>query len=231
MVLPVAPPEVVLFDWDGTLVDSHQWLLALHNRVRGRMGEPPWTDDEYRFYMHYSSRDLYPVIFGERSAEALAVLQDELVHDNKDGMAPIPGAVDLLDMLLARGVTMGVVSNKTHSGLTRDVIFYNWSPYFRAVIGAGRALRDKPAPDPAFMALNEMGFTGSDAPSGQACWFVGDTDTDVDCAEAAGFYTIVIGSRPRTPKLGVRFQTLQGFIDAITAAPWYAAETDPANNR
>ena len=220
-VLPADKPSVILFDWDGTLVDSQQWLLSLHNRVRARMGEVPWTDDEYRFFMHYSSRDHYPVIFGDRAQEAMDVLQDELKHDKREGLAPIPGAQALLDVLQARGIRLGLVSNKSHAGLMRDVVYYDWNAYFMAIVGAGRALRDKPAPDPAMMALHEMGYSGADVPTGADCWFVGDTDTDVDCAEAAGFYTVVLGARPRDPKLGARYATLEAFAAAIAASAWY----------
>jgi phosphoglycolate phosphatase len=218
--LPIAKPQAILFDWDGTLVDSFQWLLALHNRVRMRMGQAPWNDQEYRFYMHYSSRDLYPVIFGDDAPKAMEVLQDELRSDQKDGMAPIPYAVELLDLLNNSGVKLGIVSNKSHAGLNRDVDYYEWRKYFLGVVGAGRALRDKPAPDPAMLCLHEMGFMPNELSDAQNIWFVGDTDTDVECAEAAGFYTIVVGARPRDPKLGVRFGDLKEMAQALSSWNW-----------
>lgn len=221
--LPGTRPQAILFDWDGTLVDSYQWLLAIHNRVRVRMGAAPWNDQEFRFYMHYSSRDLYPVIFGEDAPKALEILQDELKHDNKDGMAPIPYAADLLEALKAQDLPLGVVSNKTHAGLTRDVVYYDWAPYFKGIVGAGRALRDKPAPDPAMLCLHEMGFMPNDLDQPHNIWFVGDTDTDVECAEAAGFYTVVVGVRPRDPRLGIRFETLGDFLAALRQAAWFRA--------
>ncbi len=217
MTLPVNCPDAILFDLDGTLVDSFQWLLNIHNRVRVHMGEEPWDAQTFEYYSHSSSRVLYPRLFGDRAPQAFAALNEELTKQDYDGMAAVPAANELLYVLHKSGVPLALVSNKTHAGLLNDVVHYGWQGYFRSVIGAGHATRDKPFPDPALMALELMDVTPTDPCN---VWYIGDTATDVSMAQAAGFTMIVIGHRVAPPADGMQYPTLADFHEDVRRLPW-----------
>lgn len=219
MTLPQARPQAILFDLDGTLVDSFQWLLNLHNRVRVQMGEAPWTAQEFEYYSHSSSRVIYPRLYGDRAPAAFAALNAELDKQDYDGMVAAPGANDLLHALCTCQIPLGLVSNKTHAGLVNDVVHYGWQDMFQSVVGAGRAARDKPCPDPAHLALTEMQITAQDP---RNIWYIGDTATDVEMAAAAGFFMVVVGHRVPAPKDGVQYDTLETLHAAISSLPWWA---------
>ncbi|MES2729605.1 MAG: HAD hydrolase-like protein [Pseudomonadota bacterium] len=216
--LPVTRPDAILFDLDGTLIDSFQWLLNLHNRVRIRMGEAAWDAETFIYYMHSSSRVLYPRLFGDRAPQALTILNEELARQDYDGMAVALGCNELLRGLQQAGMPMGLVSNKTHAGLVNDVAHYGWGDIFLSVVGAGRATRDKPAADPALMALAEMQI---DPPVARNIWYIGDTITDVQMAENAGLFMIVIGHRVDAPADGLQYDSLPDLHNALRHTLWW----------
>ena len=129
----------------------------------------------------------------------------------------------LLEGLAARGVPMGLVSNKTGALLRREVAALGWEPYFFAQVGAGDAARDKPAPEAVALALS--GVPGGPLAPGPAVWFVGDTPTDMACAHASGCAPVLL--RAWAPEAGefaahpplvslLHGDHLMGMVEAVT---------------
>jgi phosphoglycolate phosphatase len=102
----------------------------------------------------------------------------------------LPEAQALLEALSKMGIPTGVVSNKNSRFLRREVTHLGWDNFFGALVGAGDALRDKPAPDPLLLALEML-----EVPVSSNVWMVGDAPVDWDCADAAGCQAIAIGDR------------------------------------
>lgn len=173
--------RVIFFDWDGTLVDSLPFLHRAHNHVRGHFGFPLWSMEEYRQAMKFSARQLYPRLYGECTDAALEVLKEFVIAHHLDFLEPIDGAAELVRGLHESGIKLGVVSNKRHLFLTREVDHLGLTPYFQAILGAGEAENDKPAADPLLLALSRAGLS-----PGADVLYVGDTEADLSCATAAG---------------------------------------------
>lgn len=171
----------VFFDWDGTLVDSLKFLHLAHNHVRVHFGLPIWSMDEFKGNMKYSSLQLYPKIYGDQTNEALEVLKAFIMANHLHHLELIDGAVQLLDRLNAANIPMGVVSNKRHMFVVREVEHLGWSHYFKAVVGAGEAGNDKPDSAPLVLALGRAGLS-----PGPHILYVGDTVTDLECADNTG---------------------------------------------
>lgn len=187
--MKVKKPDLILFDWDGTLVNSLQGIFAAHNHVRAVMGYAPWSWDEYKVHMRSSSRELYPVLYGARAQEAIDVLYDHYGAHHLVGLEVLPYAGELLAAIQGRAIPMGVVSNKKHEMLLREAAHLGWDRYFgAAMVGAGAAARDKPAAEPVSMALKIMDF----ANDGGDLWYVGDTITDMQTAQAAGLKAVLV---------------------------------------
>lgn len=174
-------PKAVFFDWDGTLVESFGFLHKAHNHVRHHFGMPLYDADEFRANMKYSSRQIYPLIYGDQADKAMDVLAAYVNDNHLEHLELMEGAAGLLASLHKEGVKMGVVSNKRQAFLTREIAHLGWQDYFSAVVGAGIAARDKPEADPLLLAVTQAGLE-----PGADILYIGDTEPDFLCAAAAG---------------------------------------------
>ena len=186
-------PEAIFFDWDGTLVDSMGLLRRAHGHVCEKMGLPPLDERTFLSWVRLSARDLFPMVFGDRADEAQGFFYDYVGAHDSDVPVFFDDAPEVLAVLHARGIPLGVVSNKRHDLLGREIASLGWNDFFGVWVGAGRADRDKPAPDPLLLAIAEAGKSSVDP---QEIWFVGDTQTDCECARAAGVRYLHVGSHP-----------------------------------
>jgi phosphoglycolate phosphatase len=184
-------PRAVLFDWDNTLVDGWGVIADALNTALVAMGHEPWTLAETRLRVKASLRDSFPAMFGGRWKEAEKIFYDRFQSHHLDLLAPMPGAEALLTRLAERGVYLGVVSNKRGPFLREEAEHLGWSRLFGRVIGAGDAVKDKPALEPVLMALDGAGVT-----PGTDVWFVGDTDLDMICARDSGCMPMLVRAQP-----------------------------------
>ncbi len=178
----------VFFDWDGTLVDSLPLLFAAHNHVRGQLGHPLWTRDEYAKAIVYSTRELYPKLYGDRAAEAQDILYGYIQENHLKDMKVLEGAPEVVEYLASHNVPIGIVSNKRHDVLRREVEHLGWNKHFRIYNGAGVAKLDKPSGEPLLHALREHG----DDLGIDDIIYIGDTESDLSCAKEAGCPVVFI---------------------------------------
>lgn len=183
-----ALPQAILFDWDGTLVDTIPGLRLAHNHVRTSFGHLPWTEEEFYSNLRHSSRELYPRIYGERSQEALDELYRYIGENHLSHLNILPNAPELVEFIQRQGIPFAVVSNKRHDYLVKEVTHIGWHEHFYCMLGAGVAARDKPAPDPVIMALEKAVSVLEPVRT----WFVGDTETDMLAARDSGCLPVLI---------------------------------------
>lgn len=172
----------VFFDWDGTLVDSLGLLVDAHNSVREAFGHPLWTREEFFGSITRSTRELYPILYGDRADEGQEILYKFVKEKHLDYLKIMPGAKDVLDMLQAMDIPMGVVSNKRNDVLVSEVLALGWEHYFGVYIGAGVAEKDKPSAAPLLYAVDKH-------PANivlKEIIYVGDTETDLKTVAEAG---------------------------------------------
>ncbi len=189
--------KAIIFDWDGTLVDSTDWVVSAHNHVRTTFGLPIWTKDDIFSSSSLSTRELYPQIYGEKAEEAMKLLFDYVDEHNLAGANPYKNALELLNTVKESGFLQAVVSNKKHEPLIEMVRYLKWDRYFSAIVGAGHCERDKPSAKPLLMALSLM--EGNLTP--KDILYVGDTETDLLCAQNAGCDAAFIQSDKPRPDL------------------------------
>lgn len=172
----------VFFDWDGTLVDSLGLLVNAHNHVRAHYGYPLWSREEFFGAITRSTRELYPMLYGDKSAEAQKILYDFIEEQHLAYLKVMDGAKDVLDMLQAMNIPMAVISNKRNDVLRREVEALKWDTYFGVYMGAGVAIKDKPSAAPIFHAIAEH----PGKPALADLIYVGDTETDLKAVADAG---------------------------------------------
>lgn len=187
------PLAGVLFDWDGTLIDSYhadsQAYLAMFRELG--LG---WGMEELA--KHYSP-DWYAVyraagIPRERWDEADRVWRGYYAkHPSK----LVTGARQVLRRL-ARRHTLGLVTSGDRERVTRQLRAFALTRMFRARVCGGDTREKKPHPAPLRLALREMKLDAEE------CVYVGDTPEDLEMAQAAGMRAIaVLGPFPTEQRL------------------------------
>ena len=203
--------KAIVFDWDGTLVDTCGLILDAHNHARQYMGHEVWTMDDFLGQASKSAREYYPEVYGERSDEAMKVLYEYVEKHHLTYLKPMAGAFEMLELFKSHNIPMAVVSNKRHETLLIEAKTVEWAHYFESIIGAGHAARDKPAIDPLMMALEQM--EGDLMPAD--ILYLGDTETDLLCTQKAGCETVLIQSDKPRPDLVEKYNPKYAFFSLI----------------
>ncbi len=189
--------KAIIFDWDGTLVDTCGLVLDAHNHVRKTYNYPLWTMEDFLGQASQSAREYYPTVYGDKSDEAQALLYEYVTEHHLTFLKPMDNVNDLLKIINDSNIPMGVVSNKRHKTLNIEIDHMQWRSHFKSAIGAGKATKDKPATDPLLMALNEMDSNLKPAD----ILYIGDTETDLLCAQNAKCDIALIQSDKPRPDL------------------------------
>ena len=178
--------NTILFDLDGTLLDTLTDLTASVNYALARVGLPARSRDEVRSFLG----DGYKVLMekacgGADSADALKYFTEYYAVHLEDNTAPYPGVTDALAALAAKGRKMAVVSNKGYDAV-QVLCGRFFAPHVTLYYGVSDTLKKKPAPD---MLLAPMPDLHSDA---EDCVMVGDGEPDIAMARAAGIDIISV---------------------------------------
>jgi phosphoglycolate phosphatase len=184
---------VVLFDFDGTLIDSYPAITASVNHVRSLHGLPPLSVAEVTPHVGRGPGHLlaHTVGVGDPSANAAAYREH-----HPTVMRPLthllPGAAETLAGLKQRGLRTGICSNKPVA-FTRELVRYlGVADWLDVVLGPEDAGHPKPAPDILLVALHRLNVEPSQA------LYVGDMVVDIRTARSAGVAVWVVATGSET---------------------------------
>ena len=181
--------RAVLFDLDGTLIDTAPDLGAAANHVRDRAGLPPLPLDDYRPLASAGARGLLLKALGITPEHAdFAVQRERFLAHYRDHIAdtsrPFDGIGAVLDRCSASDLRWGVVTNKP-SWLTRPLLEkLGLDRTAACAVSADEVARPKPAPDSLLHACALLDLTP------QQCVYVGDDKRDIVAGAAAGMITV-----------------------------------------
>ena len=182
--------KAIIWDLDGTLMDTLQDLYLATNHALQTYGMPERTLDEVRRFVGNGVRRLIQLAVpqGEENPLFEDVLKEfkayYVVHcqDNTD---LYDGIADTLKALKQQGKKMAVVSNKLQKGV--DELYRDYlSSTIDVAIGERPGMQRKPAPDMVDLALQELGVTKDEAV------YIGDSDVDIMTARNAGLPCISV---------------------------------------
>lgn len=180
---PGLPFPVVLFDLDGTLVDSIALILDSYRQVFAHFGVEDVDPGSMRPWIGLPLEDSFRALDPAR-AEAMTAHYREVMLAAHDAMIrPCPGAAELVRALDAAGARQGVVTSKRRE-LARRGMVATGLPAIDLVIGQEDSDRHKPDPAPLRIALEHLGTAPAEAV------YVGDAPTDLRAAHAAGMAAI-----------------------------------------
>ena len=182
--------RAVLFDLDGTLLDTLKDIAESTNTALSRLGFPPHKVDAYRYFIGDGREVLAFRALPEKHRDPAMVDKLEALINTEydshwaDNTRPYPGITDLLDSLSKRGVRMTVLSNKAHRFTELEVssLLARW--HFDVVMGASSEIPKKPDPSTAILIANQIGIPPSEF------IYLGDSDIDMKTALAAGMYPV-----------------------------------------
>lgn len=181
--------EAVLFDLDGTLIDSAPDLGAAADQMRTERGLPSLPLERYRPMAGAGARGMLGVAFGiTPEAPEFPALREEFFVKYESRMLRstqvFDGVAELVEALNAFGLRWGVVTNKSERftvPLTRAMALFESA---RAIVSGDTTPHAKPHPEPLFEAARRLGV----APV--HCIYVGDDERDILAGRAAGMRTV-----------------------------------------
>ncbi|WP_276819655.1 HAD family hydrolase [Mailhella massiliensis] len=176
--------DTVIFDLDGTLLDTLEDLMLSVNHALSGQTEVRRSLQEVRGFVGNGVRRLMVLSLpgGERNPqfeEAMADFRAHYAVHCRDHTRPYPQIMDMLRELKARGLKMGIVSNKPDAQV-KDMNGEYFGGMFGAAMGEKEGVRRKPAPDSLLRAMEELGGTR------EGTLYVGDSEVDVMTAKNAG---------------------------------------------
>jgi phosphoglycolate phosphatase len=186
-------PRSILFDLDGTLVDTAPDLAAAMNHVLAAHGRPPLPVDDVRHLVGHGARALVTrglAATGDPAPHLVEpsmplFLQHYAANIANDSRA-FDGVETALDALADAGCLLSICTNKPTHLAQALVDALGWQGRFAAVIGATSVERPKPDAGHVFATLAAAGGAADDAA------FVGDSATDVGAARNAGLGIVLV---------------------------------------
>ena len=182
--------KAILFDLDGTLLDTLEDLATAANRALGTLGLPAHPTDAYRVFVGDGLRTLAERILpGEQRSAAqvdalVATFEREYSRTWNERTAPYAGVPEMLDRLTGDGYRMSVLSNKpdAFTRLCVEQLLPHWT--FAPLYGQRPGVPKKPDPAAALAIAAELDLDPAEV------LYLGDTATDMHTARAAGMAAV-----------------------------------------
>lgn len=180
----------MIFDLDGTLLNSLEDLADSCNYLMRKYGFPEHPLDSYRYFVGDGIHKLVERILPEdkRQADFVEQVFQEMVayYDihKEDKTKPYAGMVETLEALQERGIMLAVASNKVNKAMMPLMEHYFPTIKFTAVIGQREGIPVKPHPQIVFDILKIAGVGAEES------LYVGDTGVDMDTAHRAGLKAV-----------------------------------------
>jgi len=188
---PRAVKPFLIFDLDGTLVDSLRGIADTLNRTLDSHGLPGHSDANVRSFVGNGLRNLITRAAPQGAEPALidsllALYRKDYELTWQNGSPPYPGIIAMLDELQRDGFTMAVLSNKVHDFTVKMVRDIFPSIHFAHILGQRDGLPHKPDPAGALQLADAIGA------SPENCVIIGDSTMDLETAANAGMRSIAV---------------------------------------
>ncbi len=177
--------KAVLFDLDGTLINTLEDLAAASNHALAAYGYPPRPVEDFKLLAGNGVAVMLERAMpeGERTPRRIAALKEKFLEyyglHYADKTAPYAGVPELLRTLKVKGYKRAVVTNKVEE-MAKVILNKLYPNCFDLILGQREGVPTKPDPTLAHMAMKELGV------SPEECVFMGDSGVDIQTAVNSG---------------------------------------------
>jgi pyrophosphatase PpaX len=178
--------STVLFDLDGTLIDSGEIILSSFRHATNTVLGREIPDEVLAGAIGGSNIYDQMRAFDEERVDELVRVYREHNEPLHDDLVAFEGIERLLDRLQGEGRQLGIVTAKRRRTVDLAFGILPLEPYFEVVVTAEQTEQHKPHPEPVLTALERLGSEAADAA------FVGDSPFDMGAGKAAGVFTIAV---------------------------------------
>jgi phosphoglycolate phosphatase len=201
----------IIFDMDGTLVDSFQAIHgSLTEAMRG-VGVPPWDIETTKKHVGHGIEYLVEGAVGiDRTQEALRIFREDYGETCLGKTCLLPSVAETLAVLKSNGIRLAVATNKSLSFTTRILDHLDVGALFDFVFGPEAVARPKPHPDMILAILTRFRL------SERECLYVGDMPLDAETASRAGLDCVLVATGPYSSahlRREASVPVLEGFAD------------------
>jgi len=184
-------PRAVIFDLDGTLLDTFPAIVRAWNAgmepLFGRAFEPQEVVSHFGLPDEQVLRAAFPPVFSDEEKGAAMERYFAEYRSAHDAIEPFAGIESLLSFLEIRGVPLGVMTGKGRRACDVTLAHFGWTKRFESVVTGSEVTHQKPHPEGPLRVARELGIAPED------CVFVGDSPADIGAAEGAGMFSVVAG--------------------------------------
>lgn len=184
---PGARPKALLFDLDGTVLDTNALIVESFQHTLGELLGISITAEELYPYFGEPLRDTMARFSRDRADEMVTHYRTYNIANHDRLTRLFPGLDEVLPALREGGLRLAIVTSKYESTARRGLDLFSLTPLFEVVVGLDATVRHKPDPDPALKALEALDVAPEDAV------MVGDSVLDVQCGRRAGTGTAAVG--------------------------------------
>ena len=182
--------DTVIFDLDGTLLNSLDDLAASVNYALKECNYPLRTTEEVRTFIGNGvsvlmRRAIPKEATDAEHSKALEIFKNYYAHNSTNRTRPYDGVLELLGELKSKGCSLAIVSNKIDFAV-KDLCKEFFDRYIDVAVGDSDDTENKPAPDMVYKALDMLGKSRDRAV------YIGDTDVDLQTAQNSGMDCISV---------------------------------------
>lgn len=184
--------KAILFDHDGTLVDSEPAHFRLWKQVLADygvdLGEQQYADYYAGVPSHANALDMISRFSIDESPEALVRQKALAVGEflSREAFPPMPGALQIVRRFHALGLRLAIVTGSESAVAMATTRTYSLQPLFETIVAGNHVQRNKPHPDGYLLAMQRLGVTADE------CLAIEDTEHGLNAATAAGIPCLAV---------------------------------------
>lgn len=183
--------KAVLFDLDGTLVDTHGLILQCYEYATQTHLQQPMRQELWQQLVGLPLDQMFEALCLHYGTPMTPALMDMLkqtyrahMHTHADDIRAFPGILEMLTVLRSRGLRLAVVTTKNRPMALRHLETSELTDFFEVIVAGDDMKKMKPDPEPFLRALELLELRAEDAAH------IGDSQHDITGAKAAGIYAI-----------------------------------------